>query len=256
MFIFCVSFFSLCPFSSPLILERLFTPVCLRCFFFAGLLQGTRTRVCVCLHLHASSQILEHLFFFFFLMLCELIERRWQWVRSMKQLSFWRLDFCTPVVPFTLTVLSSAFFFFFTPFYLIYGNLLTLLESCTFWVHNGWALAKCFTKERWFLSLFYMQVGGWKGPFAILCFSLSLSHWGSALFGFLPCGNSSRTGCVSVCAQSCVRSSTWACNQQQKSLQGESFGLRGTKLSIIVVLWTFTFFSLSLSLCQLFFFFF
>lgn len=98
----------------------------------------------------------------------------------------------------------------------------------------------------------------WEGGRALLpsCVSLSLSHWGSALFGFLPCGNSSRTGCVSVCAQSCVRSSTWACNQQQKSLQGESFGLRGTKLSIIVVLWTFTFFSLSLSLCQLFFFFF
>lgn len=37
---------------------------CAFVFSFAGLLQGARTCVCVCLHLHASSQILEHVCFF------------------------------------------------------------------------------------------------------------------------------------------------------------------------------------------------
>lgn len=53
---------------------------------------------------------------------------------------------------------------------------------------------------------------GVEGPFCHLVFFFSLSHWGSALFGLLPCG-SNHIGCVSVCAQSSVRSSTRACNQ-------------------------------------------
>lgn len=92
---FCLSL-SLLSICFPPYFSASFSLLCAFVFSFAGLLQGARTCVCVCLHLHASSQILEHVCFFplsfspffLFLMLRELIEGRWPWVRSMNQLSF------------------------------------------------------------------------------------------------------------------------------------------------------------------------
>lgn len=70
-------------------------------FFFCKFLQGIH----VCIHLHASSQNLEHLcavFFFFFFFCVSLLERCWQFERSVP---------CFPFGSFGFAGLLSSLFF-------------------------------------------------------------------------------------------------------------------------------------------------